>query len=137
MKATELMIGDWVMFNHNPVRVAILGAADKSIGLAAGKNVFGQPFSMIDPIPITAEILEKNGFKKQYGNDWCYYKYKDDDTSKESLYYILYDIDSLYLEIAAFTNASGEYNRMGVCYVHELQHTLKLCGIDKEIDLWH
>lgn len=123
MKVCELMIDDWVLDKKTNRPYKIIGTNDL---------LFHNDYS---PIPLTAEILEKNGFKKQYGNDWCYYKYKDDDTSKESLYLILYGIDSLYLEIAAFTNASGEYNRMGVCYVHELQHALRLCNIDKEIKL--
>ena len=137
MKATDLQIGDWVVYNgdveySNPIKIE---GMDIATGMCITSDRDDAGFDGVDPIPLTVEILKKNGFKKQYGNDWCYYKYKDDDTSKESLYYILYDIDSLYLEIAAFTNASGEYNRMGVCYVHELQHILKLCGIDKEIEL--
>lgn len=117
MKANELMIGDWVFFDGNPVKVAILGAAESCLGLRAGENVFGQPFVMIDPIELTPEILEKN-FRRDttwtgayYLNDHVHIYYdKDDD---------LWTIQ--YMEIADLR------------YVHELQHALRLCGFEKEI----
>lgn len=131
MKANELMIGDWVMFDHNPVRVAILGAADKSIGLAAGKNVFGQPFSIIEPIPLTPEILKKIGFVRFYVNYWkmqvgnAYIELRP--TEGNMAIWLDYDEDN-----------DGVYADYILPYpdnLHELQHALRLCGIEKEIKL--
>lgn len=77
----------------------------------------------LDPIPLTPEILEKNG--------WAHYE--DDKDS-------FHDEDCVFLK-----QKEGGY---GVCidnvlrtisgiihYVHELQQALRLCGIEKEIKL--
>lgn len=95
----------------------------------------GDDFSWIEPIPLTAEILEKNGFKKCDGNEWSVFKYEDDDYTKKALYQVLWSADELYLEIDSYTSRTGEFNRMGVEFVHELQHALRLCGITCEIIL--
>lgn len=61
----------------------------------------------IEPIPLTSEILEKNGFS----------------------------INGL--DIALFDRKGGDdfVAASNLQYVHELQHALKFCGIDKEIVL--
>jgi len=123
MKANELMIGDWVLFDHNPVRVAILGAAQDSLGLAVGDNVFGQPYSIIEPIPLTAEILEKNGFDM---DDYTVHFKEDEHYMLE----LVFEDDEL-----KWTINCNEYTIMNFEYVHELQHALRLCGIEKEIEL--
>ena len=85
----------------------------------------------IEPIPLTPEILEKNGFKPDVPGDA--YKYS-------------YQIDSVSI-VECYANAVGEGRHRGVIsfgdtrlritlvFVHELQHALLLCGIDKEIEL--
>ena len=123
MKAKDLMIGDWVLFDHNPVRVAILGAAKDSLGLAVGDNVFGQPYNMIEPIPLTAEILEKNGFDM---DDYTVHFKEDEHYMLE----LVFEDDEL-----KWTINCNEYTIMNFEYVHELQHALRLCKIDKEIVL--
>ena len=122
MKANELMIGDLVLFDHNPVRVAILVAAQDSLGLAAGDNVFGRPYSMIEPIPLTAEILEKNWWKKEdvFGS---LIKYRftgpiDIETGGET-----------------FRLSNDYFFCGGIHYVHELQHALRMCGVEKDITI--
>lgn len=132
MKPNELMIGDWVMFDHNPVRVAILGAADKSIGLAAGRHVFGQPFSMIDPISLTQKILEKNG--------WVY---NDEDEKFFPQTWVggglmLQGTDDCGYRIVVTSDYDDEDTNNTpfiLLYVHELQHALRLRRIKKEIKL--
>lgn len=121
MKANELMIGDWVMCGKRYMKVTQL-AEDMDC-------------DDINPVPITPEILEKNGFKKCAGNEWSVFKYKDDDYTKKALYQVLWSADELYLEIASYTSITGEFFRMGVEFVHQLQQALRLCGIDKTIEL--
>lgn len=91
------------------------------------------PVDDIEPIELTEEILVKNGFKKQEDvNEWSYYKSKDG----KGQYMILWSMDYNYLEIGSYTEEFGEFNRMGMMrYVHQLQHALRLCGIEKEIEL--
>lgn len=76
----------------------------------------------IGPIPITAEILEKNGWQLNEKDE--YMEYYGDPTSgiahtKGTFHYRL-EVPDVSV----------------VCYsVHQLQHALRLAGIDKEINL--
>lgn len=128
----SLMIGDWV-FNEIPCYVTAIyhnGTID-----CQGDNQSISTDS-VDPIPLTAEILEKNGFNKpkvEDSTDWSYYK---TDKTGKGMYCIFYSVDDdMFLEIASYKSYIGEYHRMGVRYVHELQHALRLAGIDKEITI--
>lgn len=142
MKANELMIDDWVLWKDKPVQIARVSGVVYSFGhidvtLAhCGNGVLEtHDIKSISPIPLTPEILEKNGFKKCAGNEWSVFKYEDDDYTKKALYQVLWSADELYLEIGSYTLRTGEFNRMGVEFVHELQHALRLCGITCEIIL--
>ena len=87
----------------------------------------------INPIPLTREILEKNGFVKynevsdtppydqdEEGN--MYYSYKG-----EHKFWGWWQPNNVYLiPVNAMVDLEIEY-------VHELQHALRLCGINKEI----
>ena len=74
----------------------------------------------LEPIPLTAEILERNGFVCK--GSWCI---EGNDLGLKQIgdswallpYYADYDA-------FCFTIIS---------YVHELQNTIRLCGVDKEI----
>ena len=135
MKTTDLMIGDWVIYNPNVFIEDEYEPTKDSypIQIKSGEDIDLVIEDCYCPIPITPKILEKNGFKKQDGKEWICHKYENDDKNKVSLYNILWNMDEEYLEISSFTNATGDFNRFGVCYVHELQHALKACGIEKEI----
>jgi hypothetical protein len=76
------------------------------------------------PIPLTAEILVKNGF------------------IKESYIEVVGGLDTYYLgeEIGSFRihRLQKGYYQFGLAkinFVHQLQHALRLCGIEKEIIL--
>ena len=113
MKANELMIGNWVKCGKRYMKVTQL-AEDMDC-------------DDIEPIPITPEILEKNGFEKLEDGSWSLF---------QALYQIYWSADPLYLEISSsYTSQIGDFSRMGIQFVHELQHALKLCGIDKTIEL--
>lgn len=86
----------------------------------------------IIPIPLTPEILEKNRFvyndenAKYHPNCWS-----NNGTllRKRTLNGFFYMVTSDYDD--QDTNSTP----IIVTYVHELQHLLKLCGIDKTIEL--
>lgn len=64
MKATELMIGDWVYFGkdeYSPSKIDGILPYDEGVVL----DFDDEPIynDNIRPIPLTAAILEKNGFK--------------------------------------------------------------------------
>ena len=140
MKINELMIGDWVNYsilNLNAKVFSILGNHTIGIQFVDKNNkieaIHGLLEETIIPIPLTEEILVKNGFEKQEDvNEWSYYKTKDG----KGQYMILWSMDYNYLEIGSYTDEFGEFNRLGTMrYVHQLQQALRLCGIEKEIEL--
>ena len=76
----------------------------------------------IEPIPLTTEILEKNGFECR--GAWCL---PGEDLGLRQ------DGDSWGL-----LSYYAEYDALAFChikYVHELQNALSLCGIEKEITI--
>ena len=130
MKANELMIGDWVLRNGEPYQIRELGiygvnrdgedypavciGKPKGVGLIVERNE-------INPIPLTVEILERN-FVKNGTNRYVVYggnSYIKDMTNFFELHINFVDFK---LEQQIF-------------YVHKLQHALRLCGIEKEIEL--
>lgn len=80
----------------------------------------------IKPIPITPEILEKNGWKND-GYDW--YKLP----TKRAYLYITKDITTL----GEFLVCVGldRHNLASINFVHQLQHLLFGLGINSEMDV--
>ena len=142
MKPEELMIGDWVMWNGKPVQVASVSGVKYSFGqidvtlahCSDEKILETHDIKSIQPIPITPEILEKNGFVK-YDGGYKFFKSND-----ENYYFgfesIFFNEETNLMNVTKEmcsgkqTSIKGYFN-----YVHKLQHALKLCGIDKTIEL--
>lgn len=122
MKVENLMIGDWYWWE----------AEGKKYPLRVTKDTFklsDEDISNFQPIPLTPEILEKNDilYEKQ-----SYYYVIEDDKDLECTYYIQQVLRGdwvIGVDIGAYD--CSVFAR--IQYVHELQHALKLCGIDKEI----
>lgn len=143
MKANELMIGDLVKVRHlNRIgKVYRLDCANgETNGLVA--LIDGDfDHSDIDPIPITPEILEKNGFRLTKAADrywWAIDGTRDGAMVEITLYNP--DVHGVKVLTKIHTQSSHEIgvNTVRSCdieSVHELQHALRLCGIDKEIVL--
>ena len=82
--------------------------------------------NVIEGIPLTPEILEKNGWKKSKINDCAYFYYKD----------------GLFL---TYTSKDGKFwfddfdYSSSICvylpYVHSLQHILFCLGLNSEMDV--
>lgn len=130
MKAEELMIGDWVIRGNiiqEPMRITDICASKNNVYLDLSGIPVLEKISKIQPIPITPEILEKNEIE---ADPVVYSVYRHEDFS------IAYDIDENGKYYWAFCMVNY-YNEANICihYVHELQHALKLCKIDKEIVL--
>lgn len=140
------MLRDWVQCERGIGKVIHIGILFIVI-LVDGKEVLKKA-DEVQPIELTPEILEKNGFERR--DDLC--KRMDD-----ALPFILdiNEIDSVIVEWRdSFDNGLsdenaeswGEYWSLLVSgmnyhfkktadriYIHDLQHALRLCGIDKEI----
>lgn len=131
--ANELMIGDWVCTEHDSTPRQIDWIRTGEVGLFWNK-VVTPPYLV--PIPLTPEILEKNGFEMVS---------KRDDNAGTMERYFYPRIGYVY----RFSNGEWEVDLIGygrgfsgaakyrgvIKYVHELQHALRLCGIDKSIEL--
>ena len=144
MRAKELMIGDWVECvdsTHKKKVYAQIDAIEEGQTCILVKldncNWF-LDISFIKPIPLTPEILEKNGFVPKFSDNCLteYLIYKD----------IVDGLHKMYIKIFYFRTKEEEHKlecfdcATGGChiwikYIHQLQHALRLCGIEKTIEL--
>lgn len=133
MKVSELQIGDWVSCLGDPVRVTAVRTVydDRTnpIGIMSRAKDIEYFFKEenVKPVPLTTDILINNGF----GQDTiCSGLILHIDNS-ENLYVLVnyrwYNGECRNVEIS-----NGMYNlSRPVRYVHELQHALRLCGLDE------
>ena len=139
MKSDELMIGDWVLVKSidyvegmiryveekTRVNFDILSRLEKQ-----ETKVFRDDCIyaiQVEPIPISAEILKKNGFEysDKHGYFW------------ESNYFsvTLKKISPYYWKIDIEWDDDRISTQMAVGYVHELQHALKIGTTNINIEL--
>lgn len=157
MKAEELMVDDWVLAEGKPVQVtniSVLGGdvirvinPFMSYDIAYASNIIAlsngaKDINKIEPIPITEEILKKNGFK----NDVIAQKaIIAEGASNFSVILVSEDNRITLNNIDEYINSFNKWHvhidtedmrtmcTSEITYVHELQHLLKLCKIEKEI----
>jgi hypothetical protein len=138
LKVTDLMVGDWVSCQINSiefkyVRIASLNKTTMNgiptdfiefnkvmVDMLHG-NYYQVDIASVHPVPLTPEILEKNGF------------YRSEIPTRDEIghYYHRKTAPSSIFVSMSFDDGRDFGNE--IKYVHELQHVLKLCGIDKEI----
>lgn len=143
------MIGDWVTYkteNYEPYSIEtafaqITGfnkygsvyAEEPNCGYCQTlfcEDAFGyasRKYDKIMPIPLTAEILEKNGAEKEY--EWS--RYCISEPYGREIYAGL-RMDGVYLYA---DEEDDKWNFFAhIRYVHELQHALRLCGLNDLAD---
>ena len=136
MNANELMIGDWVTMYGIPLQITRL-------------SEYGE-YQDVKPIPITPEILKKNGAKHSvYEHPYFDYEPTEEELNDALQYYPFHSYKlgtnievSFYpkeirVEVFGqdFVDVFKIRGRKGDVYVHELQHALRLCKIEKKIEL--
>ena len=132
MKATELMIGDWVCLKDDtkcefPLKVD--GVLTDDISLE-GEGFLGGVNGLIRPIPITPEILEKNGLEKTLiDEEYCYSLF-----TMDYVIVIRTNRDGYWKYDSVREIGRGVVIQRKFDYVHELQHALRLCGFDELAD---
>lgn len=143
MKANELMTGDWVQVKdcidqsyyfdeYEPgeivqVREILDNGINPDWAGAEVSSILG--LEDIQPIPITQEILKRIGFKKDKGGEESWYSkagWMVPNKYNRKAEPISWEVEI----IGKFKSFDGV-----IKYVHQLQHALQLCGIDKEIVL--
>ena len=127
LQASDLMIGDWVDVNGHK---EIVEQIERYV-LTTNDWAYDWKESVIKPIPLTPEILEKNGFVLEG------YKY----VLKYDHYVCVWVIFSTSDERHSVIHIDDDRERIPttyhntINYAHELQHALKLCKIEKTIEL--
>ena len=132
MDVNTLMTGDWVATPKGNRKIEELSVKCN----LANWNDYGCTFDEIKPIPITKEFLEKNGFVKLDENGTYKWFLPDEQEYYYGYSSIYYSIEEKLLNVVR-ENRKGAQNQCkgNFEYVHELQHALKLCGIEKEFVL--
>ena len=120
MKCQELQIWDWIT-DGNGFSMQITNVGD-DYAYATFEGNEGDPWEFDDkdeqpqPIPITPEILEKNGWER---NGIFMEKRIDENTHLR------------WTDICGSVLSQGNYYMCDCKYVHTLQHALKLCGLNE------
>lgn len=154
MKETELMKYDWVMFDdesYEPYEVkrVYLQVDHFNCGNVYGKNESGygtyiafceeecqyasRRYGKVIPIPLTEEILKANadGGSCSFDEFRSLYHLKNNGYHRE----ISISFDKTwhvpFVEITGMGHATIKINMQ---YVHELQHALRLCGLNDLAD---
>ena len=127
------MIGDWVYNKHHKKNIQITPYDFFTHGhLPSGSQYFiGEPEPVsgrdLEPIPLTPEILEKNEFQKKDHRYGIYDDYFDFEIYEYN--------DGTWLVSCHCCEMSLPDEQLLICYVHQLQHFMRHCGIEKEIVL--
>ena len=110
------MVNDWVA-NQYGTPIQIYSTGDNGAYANTGDTlwVFEDNEYKPQPIPLTPEILEKNGWKEtEY-----WHEYQD---GKNTIQSCLPDMRGIINEV--------EIRHFKCEYVHQYQHLLRLCGLD-------
>ena len=136
MKPEELQIGDWVIYKSD--------APENAFPIKVDYNIFCNELhkweDRFETIQLTKEILEKNGFIDASGKK-LKYEYESFNKYVQLNYLTKYSVFSIYIKnekdnyLWGLIRPNEWYKAFEgeIKYVHELQHALRLCKIDKEI----
>lgn len=138
ISVADIMVGDYLQ-NTNGNIGKVIGiqpynqAPSEIIMSYNGGTCFSDP-KMLQPIPITPEILEKNGFKKvgsYFIKEESYFIIEDDyyDVSIREITDSIWRVRYCNTEFPVFDGV------LHIAFIHELQHAFRLFGIEKEIVL--
>ena len=140
MKANELQIGDYVDYRGQIIKVTSLydKGGSNEVGWSDKESVWVNADN-VEPIPLITEILKKNGFETE---DDVHFSIQGQSDILELLLVEL-PFDGYYFDIVRTEKTINKCNQRcyidryfaSIDYVHQLQHALRLCKIDKEIEL--
>lgn len=127
MRIEELSVGDWVAFGGKKYRIKIIDSPYHSVTLWGNNKQREESVELISPIPLTAEMLEKNGLEyEDDGNDAIIFLCCD-------MYWARYCVGDTFWKVGIHSQDRLDAVICDVQNVHQLQHALRLAGVEKEI----
>lgn len=141
MGAQDLMLNDLVLFNNKACKIVATNAYRDCVELYdvddEDNEVVGKYAKHIEPIPLTAEILEKNMFKFKKRIDGYIVDLRSDricvilgEHYSVFGYSHLCGVGTEHVDV----EYCSEIDFVGKMSVHELQHALRLCGLTELAD---
>ena len=134
LTAKDLMIGDWVYNTHNQQNERVREIGRQRVMLDYNDMY---EYDYIEPIPLTTEILEKNGFvANKHVYPYPYYEYEVKEYKVKVGFAFPQGNRTSYKEPWVYIDTECAFIEHLPCiFVHQLQHALKSCRIDKTIEL--
>ena len=132
MKAEELMIGDYVQLNGSPYVIEEISKKGWVHMTDPVHNLRVQMstdyiLDFIEGIPLTVEILESNGFEKKGHRYGIYDDYFDFEMYEYN--------DGTWIVSYHCCEMSLPDEQVLIFHVHQLQHFMRHCAIDKVLKL--
>lgn len=146
MNAKDLMVRDWILHEGEPYQIRQLGiygvdrdgedypavcvGKPNGVGLILERNE-------IEPIPLTPEILEKNGFvANKHIYPYPYYEYINKEDKLKVGFAFPQGNRTSYKDPWVYIDSERVFVEHLPCmFVHQLQHALRLCGITLNIEV--
>lgn len=124
MNVRDLQLLDWLIWDDvTPCQVTAIGCdyiETTKCGITLAES------HLLNPIPLTPEILKKNGFELQR-----------DKSELGTLDTYWFGSELGAFRIHRLNNGDYQFGLAKIRNVHELQHAMRLCGIEKEIEIWN
>lgn len=133
MEAEDLMKGDWVYNTHNQQNEQVQEITGKFVMLNYNDLY---EYDEVEPIPLTPEILRKNGLREDRKDITFRLREEHGDAADYmDIHFSPLSGNSTRIVVEHYT---GDMRRVDIgdcAYVHELQQAMRLAGIKKEIVL--
>ena len=145
MKGAKLQIGDYAFIKslyggYHTTLIKIAAVHQKKVGYHKVPNKLNWiRIEQIEPIPLTSEILEKNGFNKvpQPGcSNPYHWEFKEYEEETGGLLYLIKAYSNFFRGMRITIENYVDGNNFGkqIEHFHELQHALRLCELNKLAD---
>ena len=135
MKTSEFQFNDWVKYGCGDPQFCahqIKGLKENIIYFDDYTATSWFSAENAYPIPITKELLEKNGFKENKGG---YYVYRTDDEKDSVSYYFSCEPNSsIYVTKDEYSEQEATFDVPRPYFIHELQHILRMFGLNELAD---
>lgn len=135
MRVEELEIGDWVSFKDEPSTVLSIESREnlgKYATVKSGTKIHDdEAILSFKPIRITPRILKENGFIDWEDHTSHHFEWKMNETD---IHITLDSTDKDFCFISIYNKGIADFSTYKN-KVHELQHAIRLCEIDKKFYL--